>query len=245
MSCDRPFRPKTNYEAPPTHVSVSPQARSSMSSSSSFLGGSCSKSAGSNTMWHVEHASSPPHAPGGKGVRVGWLLNGWMGGWTVSQGRSPNQPCSADDDRGDTPTPTDPRARCRSRAPPPAASSPPPPSPRCPRPAIHVGGFVIVSARNGHGQEMSGLTDGRTDPQAKTKIRTYLDVPRHLDLLGAHACAQSRVVRDWVRSNQGGWGRDTLCGVGVKTHRWRCRRGAAAGGAGGPSISGRRCCQCC
>lgn len=47
----------------PTHVSVSPKARSSMSSSSSLASGSSSKTSPDKMMWHVEHAHTPSQAP--------------------------------------------------------------------------------------------------------------------------------------------------------------------------------------
>lgn len=47
----------------PTHVSSSPNARSSMSFSSSSASGSLSKISGSRMTWHVEHATERSHAP--------------------------------------------------------------------------------------------------------------------------------------------------------------------------------------
>ena len=54
-----------NGRARPTHVSVKPNARSSMSFSSSVGSGSWLYTAGSRITWHVEHASEPSQAPGG------------------------------------------------------------------------------------------------------------------------------------------------------------------------------------
>ena len=63
-----PPRKKNSLCPPPppsvrTHVSVSPNARSSMSASSSLGSFSCAYTCGSRMTWHVEHARLPSHAP--------------------------------------------------------------------------------------------------------------------------------------------------------------------------------------
>lgn len=46
-----------------SHVSVSPKARSSISSSSSLASGKSSKTSPETITWHVEHAHTPSQAP--------------------------------------------------------------------------------------------------------------------------------------------------------------------------------------
>ena len=57
------WRKEESFEYGHSYVSVSSNAKSSISSSSSVFGGRVSYTSFSKTRWHVEHANSPPHAP--------------------------------------------------------------------------------------------------------------------------------------------------------------------------------------